>query len=119
MNRPFVQFGIGAAVGFAGAIIGTEISLLGMVAAVVTVIIVGLRLPRFAALSGGLIAMGLTWFLLGVNSVAICSSTDTFCGAANFLPLLVISLTLFAAGLVAGAVTLVAGIRHKHGASSG
>jgi hypothetical protein len=70
------------------------------VAAVVAVVVVGLLMPRFAALAGGLIGMGGTWLVLGLNSLRICAATDDFCGHANYVPFLAISGGLVVAGVL-------------------
>lgn len=114
MNRP-TQFASGAALGVLLAIVGITVGFIGAIAAVAVVVMVGFAMPRFATLSGGMTAIGVTWLLLVGNSIAICSRTDDFCGKANFIPMLIVSIAIASVGLLLGLWTLVRA-RRDHGA---
>lgn len=110
MNRPITQFLFGAALGLVTSF-ALVAGVLGLVAAATVLVMLGIFLPRYAALSGGMVAVGLTWFTLTYNSVTICSSTDDFCGNANFAPYLVLSLGLIVGGVFFGILTLRSRLR--------
>ncbi len=104
-RRLLGHFGVGLVVGFMASL-AVSLSLLIAISAVVIVVAVGFAMPRFAFLSGGLLGIGLTWFTLMMRSAAICRETEDYCGHANDLPMIVISLLLIGAGLLLGTITV-------------
>lgn len=110
MKGGLVRFLFGLAL---GAMLSLAISLgtFGIVAWVIAVVIVGIMTPRFAMLSGTLLGLGIALFLLTLNHISICSSTDDFCGRSNPWPFLIGSVALIGVGILLGAVTFVRGVR--------
>ncbi len=84
-----------------------SLGLIATVGAVVLVVAVGLVMPRFTALAGGLIGIGGTWLVLLLNSMRICAGTEDFCGNANYVPWLAISAGLLLAGAILALWTMV------------
>ena len=110
MKRRPAQFAAGLLLGFIASF-AISLSLIGGVAAVFAVLTVGLVMPRFATLAGGLLGVGGTWLVLGLNGVRICAGTEDFCGNANYVPILVISAGLVVVGAVAALRTMAAARR--------
>lgn len=106
--KPSAQFAVAAVLSLVGAVVSVEVSLIGMVAVVVLVVVVGLRMqPRFAALSGGLFGVGATWLALNLNSLRICAGTADFCGNADYVPWLAASAVITLAGVALGTWTVL------------
>lgn len=82
MTRRPAQFVAGLLLGYAASF-AMSLGLIAIVAAVVLVVAVGLVMPRFTALAGGLLGIGGTWLVLLLNSMRICAGTEDFCGNAN------------------------------------
>lgn len=110
MTRRPAHFAAGLLLGFVASF-AISLSLIGAVAAVIAVVATGLLMPRFATLAGGLLGVGGTWLVLGLNSLRICAGTEDFCGDANYVPFLAISTGLVLAGAVLAVWTMVAATR--------
>ncbi len=108
--RP-AQFIGGLLLGFLASF-AMSLGLIAVAAAVVLLVAVGLALPRFAALAGGLIGIGGTWLVLLLNSMRICAGTEDFCGNANYVPWLAISAGLLLVGAILAVWTMVTTTRH-------
>jgi hypothetical protein len=106
------QFGVGLVLGFVLAFT-IAVSLIAAIAAVVVIVVVGLLMPRYATLAGGLLGIGGTWLSLDLNSLDSCLRTTDFCGDANFVPSLAVFGGLVVAGAALGLWTLLTGIRQS------
>ncbi|HUG47846.1 MAG TPA: hypothetical protein VMP67_05480 [Candidatus Limnocylindria bacterium] len=104
-RRLLSHFIVGVLVG-ALASLTISLNLLLAVSAVVLLVAVGLVMPRFALLAGGLVGIGGSWSALMVRQAAICeAAAQVHCGFASYLPLIAIAVSL-AAGLLFAALTL-------------
>ena len=106
MARRSAQFIFGLLLGLVLALAIT-VSLMAAVAAVVAIVVVGLLMPRFAALAGGLLGIGGTWLVLDLISLRTCLGTEDVCGDANFVPSLAVFGALVFAGTVLGLWTML------------
>lgn len=106
------QFAVGGVVGMVASL-GISLNLMVAIAAVVIVVGAGFVLPRFAFLAGGLLGIGLTWFVLMMGSMAACRATEDYCGHANDMPMIVISVVLIGAALFFGTVTVALAWRRR------
>lgn len=75
-----------------------SLSLVIAVAAVIGLVVVGLAMPRFANLAGGLIGIGGTWSALTLMSLEVCERTPQDYCSGGFVPLLVVGAALVVAG---------------------
>lgn len=99
-TRPLIEVVGGAAIGAVAALVGSVLGLWGLAAALLLMIVVGMLLPRFSFLAGGLLGMGAACLLL---LSFLCPAGD--CGNANTLPLTVLSMLLLTTGAVLIVVT--------------
>jgi hypothetical protein len=92
-TRPLGQMVGGAAIGAGAALAGSVLGLWGLAAALLVMIVVGILLPHYGFLAGGLLGLGSTclWLLS-----SLCPAGD--CGNSNPLPLAAMSLLLLTAG---------------------
>ena len=94
---------LGLALGAVLTLVTTQISLIAMVAAVVTAVFLGLIVPpRYAFMSGGLIAVGGIW-LAGTVPNLNCQLGAATCG--NPYPLIALASIFIIGGVIAGLVT--------------
>jgi hypothetical protein len=113
MRPLFAHFAAGAALGVVMAVVGVYFGFISAIATVALVVIVGLIAPHFAFLSGGLTAIGLTWLALVANSAIACARTENFCGNANIVPMLAISVAIAIVGASLGLWTLMVSHRSQ------
>jgi hypothetical protein len=58
------------------------------------------------SLAGIVLGSGLVLLYVSVTTIAACAGTDTFCGNANVMPLLVFAIAAVGSGLVASILTV-------------
>lgn len=103
MSRLVSTWLLGVVVGLGLAFVSVEISLIGMVLAVVALVGFGLAVrPRYAFLSGALIGIGGLWVGATVSTLP-CEQSAAACG--NPYPLIAIAGALVVIGVIAGVMT--------------
>lgn len=111
MTRGSAQFAVGVLLGFVAAF-AIVFGLMAAVAAVAVVVVVGLLMPRFAALAGGSLGIGGTWLVLHLNALSRCADARDFCGDAQiFVPWLAVSTSLVLGGVFLAMWTVVVATR--------
>lgn len=115
------QFVAGVLLGIVSGVVGIAFGLVSAFAAVVFVVLVGLLMPRFAALSGGLVGLGGTWLLLNLNDLIRCPDPANFCGDAQVvIPWLTVSAVIALVGGATAVLTLTsAAAGRKNGPGGG
>lgn len=111
MPQRAMHFGLGLLLGIIASF-AISLNLILAVVAVVVVILIGLRMPRFATLAGGLIGVGGTWFVLTLTTtMRVCAETPQEYCEGGYVPFLAIAAGLVLAGAAFAAWTVVVGAR--------
>lgn len=103
--RPINQLLGGVAIGIVASL-SIAIGSFAAFAGLVLLVVVGLVLPQFWFLAGGLLGIGGIWFVLTFSSVVACQATANLCGGANVFSLAALSFALVVLSVALALVTI-------------
>lgn len=106
-RRRVTHLAVGFGCGVLAASLGVQIGLTASIVAFAILVVVGGLMPRFAFLAGALLGIGFAWATLALLSARACQATSDFCGQANFLPLIAISVVSALVGTALAVATFV------------
>lgn len=103
-------FAVGVAVGALLALLTSYVPVVAFVGVAVLLVAMWVALAlgrndaRAASLAGVVLGSGVVLLYGAISTIQACSQTDTFCGDANVLPLLVFALVAVGSGLLASII---------------
>lgn len=98
---------MGLVLGLTSGILAVRIGILGGSLAALVIIVLSIMVPpRFAALAGAAGGIGAFWLYGTIDTAAKCQGTPDYCGNANLMPLLSVSLAALAVSMLAAVATI-------------